>query len=137
MEAIFSGGSMGFQGLRRTRQKLDMAAMQKRKSMFLQLVEPDFQRVTHEVERERIDVDEQEGLATVLLHTEELMKCGEIWMLKMSLRSRMGMAIDWDKEGFGCVGFGNVAGCLRFQQVHFVIGELVKDEDERMGSGDG
>ncbi len=43
------------------------------------LGEPDFQGVAHEVEGEGIhaDDDEEEGPATVLLHIDELMKCGE------------------------------------------------------------
>lgn len=47
----------------------------------------------------------------------------------------MGMALVWDKEGLGCVGFGNVAGCLRFQHVHFVTGGWVKDGASKMLGG--
>lgn len=44
----------------------------------------------------------------------------------------MGMALVWDKEGPGCVGFGNVAGCLRFQHIHFVTGGVVNDGASQM-----
>ena len=103
-----------------------------------------FQGVTHELEGERIhaDDDEQEGPAAVLVHIDELMESGEIWMLRMRFEVKNGHGPCLGQRGAWvcrirhcCRLFAFPARPFRHRRVGKGWG--VKNAKERMDSGGG